>query len=81
MKIRIAEEAPGELLEKATHIVSVVEQLTGQELLKAEAHSMAYQFEHPVLKGVSDKQRKVVSRIREVANQKIAEILSGNANS
>lgn len=80
MRIRITESRAGELSDKASDVVRVVEQLTGTSLLKsAPTHDQhveaADRFEHPALKSSVARSRDQVVRIKKLMRYKLESVL------
>ncbi len=82
MKIRIQEDHPGELAEKAEDAVRVIEHLSGRSLLKAapepdeQIKQTAAQFEYPSIKQAVDRARtRHVDAVKRHMDKKIAKVL------
>jgi len=82
MKVRIVEERPGEVKDRAEDVVRVLEKLTGRSLLKAApAHDdqikqTAARFEYLAIEQVVKRARKEhVDPVRKLMDEKIAKVL------
>lgn len=82
MKVRIFEEHPGEVQDRAEDVVRVLEKLTGRELLKAEPHpahqirQTPAQFEYPSMaQAVKQARKEHVDVVHDLMNEKIAKVL------
>jgi len=83
VKVRIIEEAPGELHAKAADVVRVVERLSGVQLLKAapapdkQIKQTPAKFEYPVLAAPVARGRAEADRIKSIMDPKLLAILGG----
>lgn len=76
MKIRVQEQHPGELVEKAEDVVRVLEKLAGRSLLKADSHSHEKPVRWlPALKASFDARSTEADRIAEVMKEKLLSAL------
>jgi len=78
MKVRIIEERPGELAERAHDVRRAVHKLTEDALIKAEKPKAPLQVEYPALTGlIRAMKRDHVATVREHMDSKIAKVLGG----
>jgi hypothetical protein len=79
VKIRIQEQYPGELQERAEDAVTVLEKLVNRQLVKAEPpelpHQTKAQWEYPAVKGSYDRRSKEADRIGKVMREKLLSVL------
>lgn len=93
MRLRIAEEHPGELEAKAEDVVRTIERLTGRELMVKAApgcgcgdplcksnHKVPrapMTFDHEAIDQMVGRSKREVDQIRKLMDKRIAEVLNG----
>jgi hypothetical protein len=78
VKVRVQEQYPGELHERAEDVVGVLERLVGRPLAKADpelTHQTETRWEYPAIKGSYDCRAKEADRIARVMQEKLLSAL------